>query len=395
MWAGPTYQSYYLRIGELVRKELDAQDSEYLLNVDFEDYLAHLVQRMRWEPLDWNESGITIEAFSVQRTRSDGLGRSFQAEEDRLRLRIPISDHPQLKDYFEFGPSTTRGSEPEWGFEDGVLVHEVEASEHAVERGIDDVRFWIENRNKDIEKGNEHLPRKVREVWEVKRGQLEQKQGATAKVIENLKIPLHQDPDSTAKPVQIKPRNLGTVIEKPKAQAKPEPAIDRTDVVALVDFVDQYTRQFEVAPTTYERLEEEELRDLLVGMMNANYPGSTTGETFNKLGKTDICLRVDSGNVLICECKFWAGAKAYDAALDQLFDYLTWRQNYAVLITFSKLKDMSKAISEGQRAMTEHLSFVEGSLDAQTGSRFVTRHSHPQDDRASVQVFHLFVDLGT
>jgi hypothetical protein len=69
-------------------------------------------------------------------------------------------------------------------------------------------------------------------------------------------------------------------------------------------------------------MDEEELRDLLVGMMNANYPGSTTGETFNKLGKTDISLRVDSGHVLICECKFWSGAKAYKDAMIQLFNYL-------------------------------------------------------------------------
>lgn len=44
-------------------------------------------------------------------------------------------------------------------------------------------------------------------------------------------------------------------------------------------------------------VDEEELRDLLSGMMNAK-------------GKTDISLRVDSGHVLICECKFWSGAKA-------------------------------------------------------------------------------------
>lgn len=91
----------------------------------------------------------------------------------------------------------------------------------------------------------------------------------------------------------------------------------------LVDFIDQYLKQFEVSPKAYSDRDEEQLRDILVGMMNANYPGSTTGETFSKLGKTDISFRLDSGHVLICECKFWGGAVGYGLALDQLFSYLT------------------------------------------------------------------------
>ena len=182
-------------------------------------------------------------------------------------------------------------------------------------------------------------------------------------------------------------------MEKPMATSKAEPVLKREDVASLVDFIAQYTQQFEVAPKTYQKMSEEELRDLLVGMMNANYPGSTTGETFNKLGKTDISLRVDSGHVLICECKFWSGAKAYGDAIDQLFNYLTWRQNYGVLLHFCKLKDMTTAISEAQRAITEHSSFVPDSLYSSSETRFTSRHSHPQDAGKLVEVFHILIDL--
>jgi hypothetical protein len=138
---------------------------------------------------------------------------------------------------------------------------------------------------------------------------------------------------------------------------------------------------------------EEGLRDLLVAMMNTNYPGSTTAETFSKLGKTDVSLRVDSGHVLICECKFWSGAKAYGEAIDQLFDYLTWRQNYGVLIHFCRLKDMSRAVSEAKRATSEHSSFTGGSLTELSETRFTTRHFHPQDASKLLEVHHLFIDL--
>lgn len=103
-------------------------------------------------------------------------------------------------------------------------------------------------------------------------------------------------------------------------------------------------------------MEEEELRDLLLGMMNANYPGTATGETFRKLGKTDISFRVDAGYVLICECKFWHGAEEYANALDQLFRYVTWRENFGVLIHSCTRKDMTRSIAPPYRAYAEVLA---------------------------------------
>jgi hypothetical protein len=212
-------------------------------------------------------------------------------------------------------------------------------------------------------------------------------------VLEKLNIALYQDPNAKAKPVEIRPRILRTVVAKPAAKAQEEPSLIRDDVLTLVDFIDQYARQFEVAPKTYARLDEEELRDLIVSMMNANYPGSTTAETFSKFGKTDIRLQVNKGNVLICECKIWEGPKAYGDAIDQLFGYLTWRQNYGVLLTFCKRKDMTGALTQAKAVSQRHGSFADGSLSEQSTSRFLTRHRHPQDAKKSVEVFHIFIDL--
>ncbi len=397
MLNGPTFQTYYQNIELILRDKLDKEDSNYLLQVDFDEYLNFLVDEAKWEPLLWDESQKTVESLSIKRQRRDEFYRSqtYQVEEQRIRLRIPISPHPQKGDYFKFGLSTMwlGHSEPKWEFEGDVLIHEVEATEQGVQKGIEAIRFWLGDRNKDIEAGNRRLQDRIRAVWEVKRKQLEEKQSTTEALLQKLNLPLHQDPNAKVKPIEIKPRQLLTIMEKPKATGKAETTLNRIEVISLVDFIEQYTQQFEVAPKTYQKMAEEELRDLLVGMMNANYPGSTTGETFNKFGKTDISLRVDSGHVLICECKFWSGAKAYKEATEQLFNYLTWRQNYGVLLHFCKLKEMTTAVSEGKRAVTEHSSFTTGTLQEQSETRFSGRHNHPQDANKSVEIFHLFVDL--
>ncbi len=396
MWTGPTFQTYYQQIHRIIGEKLDTEDSGYLLQVDFDEYLNFLVEQAKWEPLLWYESQMTVEPFTVKYQHTYEFDdRTYQVEEQRIRLRIPISPHPQRQEYFKFGPSTTwvGQAEPDWKFEDDVLIHEVKATEQGVQNGVEAVCFWLGNRNKDIEAGNKQLRDRIRPFWEAKRKQLEENRGATDALLQKLNIPLHQDPNAKIKPIEIKTRQLHTAIEKPKPRSKAESTLNQNDVISLVDFIEQYTQQFEVAPRTYQKMDEEELRDLLVGMMNANYPGSTTCETFYKLGKTDISLRVDSGHVLICECKFWSGAKAYKDAVDQLFNYLTWRQNYGVLIHFCKLKDMTTAVSAGQRATTEHPSFTLGTLNAQSETRLTSRHAHPQDASKSVEIFHLFVDL--
>lgn len=394
MWSGPTFQMYYLRLEEMIRYKLSQEDPAYLLQVDFDEYLDYLVAEMKWEPLEWYEDQKTIEPFTVRVERRDSVFGNYTVPEQRVRLRIPISPHPDRYAYFRYGPSTTRGPEPHWKFEGDVLVHEVEATEGAVEKGLEDVRFWLDNRNKDIELGNANLRDRIRPVWESKRRQLEEQHSATQSLLQKLNIPLHQDPNARAKPVEIKPRQLRTVIEKPAARAaQREPTLSREDVGLLVDFIDQYVRQFEVSPKTWAEMGEEKLRDLLVAMMNTNYPGSTTAETFSKLGKTDVSLQINSRHVLICECKFWSGAKAYSGAIDQLFAYLTWRQNYGVLIHFCRLKDMSRAVSEARRATSEHPSFTKGSLTEHSETRFTTRHFHPQDASKLLEIHHLFIDL--
>jgi hypothetical protein len=399
----PSFQGYYNQIAGRIAAKLEKENLDHLLGVDFEEYLDYLVDEVRWEPLEWYEDHMTVEPFVATREAYDQFfERRFTAQIEMLRLRIPISSHPWRDNYFEHQPSSGRiPGEPEWKFGAEMsgdtpyefLIHEVEASERAVEDGLDEVRFWLGNRNKDIEQGNQRLRDLLRPVWEAKRKQLEERTSSTQSLLQKLNIPLYQGP-AGPKPVEIKPRQLRTVIQKPTARVSAqEPALKRDDVTKLVDFIEQYSKQFEVSPKPFAKLGEEELRDVLVGMMNANYPGSTTAETFSKLGKTDISFRVDSGHVLIGECKFWSGAKAYGEAIDQLFSYLTWRHSYGVLLHFCRLKDMSRAVSEAQKASNEHPSFTKGGFHPQTETRFSSRHSHPQDAARLVEIHHLFVDL--
>ncbi|MCY4640751.1 MAG: hypothetical protein OXC94_10500 [Chloroflexi bacterium] len=184
--------SYYAQIGRIMLDQLEKEPVAKLLSVDKEEYLDHLVAQAAWARLEWYEDRKTVEQFSTKQQRQDPFGEAFTADIQLFRLRVPISSHPQRQMYFNFWPSTYRLSgEPDWKFEGDVLIVETEASAEAVERALEDIRFWIGGRNKDIEAGNATLKDQIRPIWERKRNQLEAQHDRANAELAKLGIPLH------------------------------------------------------------------------------------------------------------------------------------------------------------------------------------------------------------
>jgi hypothetical protein len=93
-------------------------------------------------------------------------------------------------------------------------------------------------------------------------------------------------------------------------------------------------------------------------MLEPNFEGSATGETFNKTGKTDILLRHEGSNVFIGECKFWKGEKSFLATISQLLGYLTWRDSKAAVIMFVPNKEFSSVVETAKKAAPKHSNFL-------------------------------------
>jgi hypothetical protein len=114
-------------------------------------------------------------------------------------------------------------------------------------------------------------------------------------------------------------------------------------------------------------------------MLEPNFQGSATGETFNKTGKTDILLRYEGTNVFIAECKFWKGKKVFLSTISQLLGYLTWRDSKAAVIMFVPNKEFTSVLETAKGSISEHsnyLSFVNSSDETWLNYKF-----HLNDDR--------------
>ena len=109
------------------------------------------------------------------------------------------------------------------------------------------------------------------------------------------------------------------VVPKPQAPSEkytPEPALDQVIYDEILQTIFDTGRVFERLPSTYAGKDEETLRDHLILNLEPRFQISTTGETFNRSGKTDILMRYEGKNVFVAECKFWRGQKQHHEAVD-------------------------------------------------------------------------------
>lgn len=138
----------------------------------------------------------------------------------------------------------------------------------------------------------------------------------------------------------------------------PEPAIEEADYQAILEQVQGWARSLERTPQTAEKLDEEELRDLLLGTLNGFWMGAAGGEFFNGAGKTDILVRHNDRNAFIGELKIWKGPSTVESTIDQLLSYLVWRDSKAAIVMFIKRTDPTKTVVTLHSAVEDHPRYV-------------------------------------
>lgn len=157
----------------------------------------------------------------------------------------------------------------------------------------------------------------------------------------------------------------------------------------IINRINQYGQNLEKYKGLYDKFDEEGFRDFFLPHLNSISKRHTaTGETFNKIGKTDILIQNENGNnVFIGECKIWHGKSELSKALDQLLErYVTWRDEKVALIVFNKENvNFTEVIDKAVEAVKEHRQCI--SYD---GKRSNTSHSftfnHPEDSNKKVKL---------
>ena len=199
----------------------------------------------------------------------------------------------------------------------------------------------IDTINKEVEQFNKSLPEIIKNALATRK----KKADDYVSMSEKLSIPLKINPNAPSiTPVPMK-KVTAKKPEMPSARPRDkEYAISLDNYDNIRKIVYTAGSSMERAASTYAKLSEEELRDIILSHLNSHYENST-GETFSKIGKTDIHIPFENKAAYIAECKIWHGEKNLQSAFEQLTGYTTWRDVRTSIIVLNKNnKDFTKVL---------------------------------------------------
>ncbi len=346
---------------EKVTAEIDALDNDYVLRAsptELEDkvLVKPLVLHAEQRHIE-DQAGVNVD---VSRDFRRGFlpGEGGTVRGTRLDVAIPFEGDPL---FWRVRASTiSMSGYPDITIRDDSISFSVSfpddtADANSVRRPIDEhtnrLAEAVKYLKQDLDQHNATAPNTIRQALDRKR----QLARATTGVVAGLGIPIKRknEPPAFAAPVKRRP----SPAQRPVATAGdylPEPFLEDKEYEHILDVLRSMALVIERSPDAFATLDEEAIRTHFLLQLNGHYEGNATGETFNAAGKTDILIRVGNKNVFIAECKFWHGAKGFNDAIDQLLNYLTWRDSKCAILVFNKTKDSSGIRQKMNEAMEAH-----------------------------------------
>lgn len=335
---------------EGVTQEIKSLENEYILKasqIELDDYF---VDKVSIKPLILNteqyyidnKTGTKIDV-SHDFDRAGFPGERAIIQGTRLDIAIPFEGDPIL---WGIRPSAfSLSGYPEIEVRDDSIILSInfpddsadpERLKSEIDRYIKSLATAVQNLNRDVENHNRSAAQTIKSTIQRKRQLAESAIGAVVA----LGIPMKRRDKPLTFTVPTKRRESpAKLLNVPTEAYKPEPVLEEKEYQHILEVIRSMSMVIERNPNAFTSLYEEAIRTHFLIQLNGHYEGSSTGETFNASGKTDILIRVKNKNIFIAECKFWKGQKAFNEAVDQLLSYLSWRDTKCALLIFNKTKD--------------------------------------------------------
>ncbi len=170
-----------------------------------------------------------------------------------------------------------------------------------------------------------------------------------------------------------------------------EYCISDGDYKNIVNIIHNACAAMESTSRTFSKNNEEELRDFIIATLGTHYINSVSGETFRKIGKTDIHVMFDNKAAFIGECKIWHGIKKFNDAIEQLFGYSTWKDTKTALIVFNKENKDFSAIRKSVKTWIESNAKRYEIMNSNIWSCILHRDDTNTDVRVAIALYDLAV----
>lgn len=386
-----------------LEEEVQAEDDNYILNVNEAEYIEHLTAKYLIANLELDFESIyaSPDRKEIPAAHFPGGGFTWNVENGKkylkniVRYHIPYSGDQEL---LTCRPSTYFLSEVSVSVNGQEIYFDIvdfdgnaESIKQRAASNQDHIRQQWERIKNEVASFNKGLESRVTSIFQTRKDQLLKRNDLMA----SLGVPLKKRdnlPQTFAVPTPATRKKI--LVTKPIVTEKgyrPEPTLDDRTYREILHYLHDWGKQFERMPSTYSGKSEEDLRDMFIAFIEPHFEGTATGETFNKSGKTDILLRFEGKNVFVAECKYWKGQQSYLNTISQLLGYLTWRDSKAAVMMFVSNKDISSVLETVERATLVHsnyLGFINKQEESWLNYRFHLNGDPNREVKMAVLLFH-------
>ena len=299
---------------------INSQTDDYILNVNKTEYIEHLVSKYTISPIEIHRDQLTVSTYEKQ-IPAEMFPFNYHVREgktypkDVIKFHLPFTGDPQL---LKVRASAYSLSAPMITVEADCICFEIvnfdlkpELIQQDSDQIINSLIGQNQNLTNDLSQFNATIESQASQAFDARKQHLLKKND----LISALGLPVKKSPNTPSTfSVPAKRTKVIPTKGKPSVSEKgytPEPTLDELIYMQILGIMHDVGKQFERLPSTYSGKEEEHLRDHFLLILEPNFEGTATGETFNKSGKTDIMLRHEGNNVFIAELKFWRGKKTY------------------------------------------------------------------------------------
>lgn len=408
----PSIAEVYNRFLEEARVQILREPESFIIGTTTDKLVQYYYGNKHFDPIELDEeigetADIKNEVKLIPAHKREAIYRNdgdLNFEYETICISIALKPNNLISEILKMRPSKfpLSWSSDEVDWKKDSVTFQIDMKGYGFNRDESQVTNMINQQKKyiydhinsvsaEIEKCNENLKTALTQLVNERKAKLEADKSKYNSLLKQINIPLKRKDDEAIKRIQVDQKPLVQAV-RPKPDQPENYVIDRSKVLDIIHIIDNQGIQFEKTPKSFENSGEEDLRNVILVGLNALFEGKATGETFMAKGKTDIYLNITKGNILVCECKIWGGQKLYGETIGQLLSYLTWRENFGIVITFGRNKNFTNILSEAASSIQSHMTYRRG-FQTIKQTHFLSQHSLPGDDMKNVELHHLFYNL--
>jgi len=384
---------YYRALQAQIIRKIEVLESADLEGTDVEDWVKYYMEKYAFVPVQLKSAAPVLEEQVNRSKRTDFFDIERTVENSTALIGLPVEPNVNMKDLLKMRGDSWTSVSYEWEYRDGCIFIESSPAPEAIKRAIENAKKNLESINAAIKIGNSQLPGLIRQQVEERREAVGARTQTFIDLASAIGAELKLTGEAERRLSQV-PQVKQSIAElrKPQGKSKQIPKLDPATFNTILEIIDSQSVSFERTPKTVAKLEEDDIRNLILSTLNGTLNLGALGEAFSNHGKTDIYMVVPEGGIFIAECKIWHGPHIINEAIDQILGYLTWRDAYGVVLIFSRNKGFSGVLEAVPTAIKE-LASRRGEIISADEHHWIARHSLPSDEQQTVEIHYLAFNI--